>query len=306
MILLSIETPEGAKLAAKLGSGVLICEEVLAHHSPARRIPRSIDEALRTPVALDELRQFIDAVVETRDGINRFLRSEGDLNIGLPFRPRSVICVGLNYRSHAEEGGRELPKEPVLFAKWTNSLVAVGQPILLNGDSQEVDYEAELAVVIGRRCHRVSPSEALDYVVGYTCLNDVSARDFQRADKQWVRAKSQDTFGPMGPYLVTREEIPDPQNLSIRCFLNGSIMQNGNTKDMIFSVRDLIAFASRGMTLEPGDVISTGTPHGVGFARKPPVFLKDGDQVVVEIEKIGSLRNPVRSALALNNRGASA
>jgi 2-keto-4-pentenoate hydratase/2-oxohepta-3-ene-1,7-dioic acid hydratase in catechol pathway len=300
MILLSIETQKGPKLAVKLAAGVVIYEELPLQPSSPPRIPRSIDEALSTPDALDELRRWTMTTLDSHDGVHPFLRSERELNVGLPFRPRNVICVGLNYRSHAEEGGRELPKEPVLFAKWTNSLIGIGQPIVLNGDSQEVDYEAELAVVIGRRCRRVSASEALNYVAGYTCLNDVSARDFQRNDKQWVRAKSQDTFGPMGPYLVTREEVPDPQNLAIRCYLNGAIVQDSNTKEMIFPVRDLISFASRGMTLEPGDVISTGTPHGVGFARKPPVFLKNGDEVVVEIEKVGRLHNPVLARSSRN------
>lgn len=161
-------------------------------------------------------------------------------------------------------------------------------------DTTEVDYEAELAVVMGRRCHRVAADEALDYVAGYTCMNDVSARDFQRGDGQWVRAKSQDTFGPIGPYLVTRDEVQHPRSLSIRCLVNGQLVQNSNTREMVFGVKDLIAFISRGITLMPGDVISTGTPPGVGFARKPPLFLKDGDEVTVEVERVGRLSNPVR------------
>jgi 2-keto-4-pentenoate hydratase/2-oxohepta-3-ene-1,7-dioic acid hydratase in catechol pathway len=151
-------------------------------------------------------------------------------------------------------------------------------------------------VVIGRRCKGASKADALNYVAGYTCLNDVSARDFQFGDNQWVRAKSQDTFGPMGPYLVTADEIPDPQTLPIRCLVNGQVLQDSNTDKMIFGVRDLISFISRGITLEPGDVISTGTPHGVGFARKPPIFLKAGDEVVVEIDGVGRLSNPVTAA----------
>jgi 2-keto-4-pentenoate hydratase/2-oxohepta-3-ene-1,7-dioic acid hydratase in catechol pathway len=159
-----------------------------------------------------------------------------------------------------------------------------------------VDFEAELAVVIGRRCKTVAASEALSYVAGYTCLNDVSARDFQRGDGQWVRAKSQDTFGPMGPYLVTSDEIPDPQTLPIRCLVNGQILQDSNTSKMIFPVNELIAFLSRGITLEAGDVISTGTPHGIGVVRKPPIFLKAGDEVVVEIDGVGRLSNSVQAA----------
>jgi 2-keto-4-pentenoate hydratase/2-oxohepta-3-ene-1,7-dioic acid hydratase in catechol pathway len=208
--------------------------------------------------------------------------------------PRSIICVGLNYRDHAEEGGMPIPERPVLFAKLLNSVIGPDESIVLPLDSTEVDYEAELAVVIGRRCRRVSAEEALDYVAGYTCLNDVSARDFQRGDGQWVRAKSQDTFGPIGPYLVTQDEIGDPQTLAIRCWVNDRLLQDSNTSKMIFPVRKLVAFVSRGITLEPGDVISTGTPHGVGFARKPPVFLKDGDRVVVEVERVGRLSNTVK------------
>jgi 2-keto-4-pentenoate hydratase/2-oxohepta-3-ene-1,7-dioic acid hydratase in catechol pathway len=163
-------------------------------------------------------------------------------------------------------------------------------------NTKEVNYEAELAVVIGRRCRGVSEKDALDYVAGYTCLNDVGARDFLGSDGQVVWAKSQDTFGPMGPYLVTSEDIRDPQRLSIRCWVNGQLLQDSNTDKMIFGVRELIAYISRGVTLEPGDVISTGTPPGVGFARKHPVFLKAGDEVVVEVQGIGRLSNPVRAS----------
>ena len=221
---------------------------------------------------------------------------ENKIQLGPLFRPRNVLCIGLNYKDHAAEGGVPLPEKPVVFTKLTGIITGPGDPIVLPPDTNEVDYEAELAVVIGRKCRGVSTSDALNYVAGYTCLNDVSARDFQRGDGQWVRAKSQDTFGPMGPYLVTSEEIPDPQTLSIRCLVNGKTLQDSNTDKMIFGVRELIAFISRGITLEPGDVISTGTPHGVGFARKPPIFLRAGDEVVVEIDGIGKLSNPVRAA----------
>ena len=204
----------------------------------------------------------------------------------------------LNYKDHAAEGGVPLPEKPVMFAKLTSCVTGPGDPIVLPPDTKEVDYEAELAVVIGRRCSGVPVSEALDYVAGFTCLNDVTARDFQRGDGQWVRAKSQDTFGPLGPYLVTTEDIPDPQMLPIRCLVNGTVLQDSNTDKMIFGVRELIAFISRGITLEPGDVISTGTPHGVGFARKPPIFLKPNDEVSVEIGGIGKHLNPVRATSA--------
>jgi acylpyruvate hydrolase len=160
--------------------------------------------------------------------------------------------------------------------------------------SSEPDYEAELAAVIGRRCANVSRAVALQYVAGYTCLNDISARDFQSRDGQWMRAKSQDTFAPMGPFLVTTEDIPDPQTLSIRCWVNGELRQDSNTSLMMFTVADLVSFISAGITLYPGDVISTGTPGGVGAAMKPPVFLQDGDELTMEIEKVGCLSNPIR------------
>jgi 2-keto-4-pentenoate hydratase/2-oxohepta-3-ene-1,7-dioic acid hydratase in catechol pathway len=221
---------------------------------------------------------------------------EDEVQIGVLLVPRNVLCIGLNYKDHADESKIPLPERPVVFAKLTSCISAHGAPILLPPDTKEVDYEAELAVVIGRRCRGVAARDALDYVAGYTCLNDVSARDFQRSDGQWVRAKSQDTFGPMGPYLVTSEDIPDPQKLPIRCWVNGQLLQDSNTDKMIFGVRELIAYISRGVTLEPGDVISTGTPHGVGFARNPPIFLKPGDEVVIEVQGVGRLQNPVKAS----------
>lgn len=209
--------------------------------------------------------------------------------------PGKIICVGLNYRSHAAEAGLEAPDRPILFAKLTSSLIGHNQSIRLPRISSEIDYEAELAVVIGRRVRGAIRSRALDYVLGYSCLNDVSARDLQAADGQWLRAKSLDTFCPMGPWVVTADEVPDPQNLAIRCRLNGRLVQDSNTSRMVFSVAELISFISESITLEAGDVISTGTPEGVGVARIPPLFLRAGDVVGVEIDQVGSLENPVAS-----------
>jgi 2-keto-4-pentenoate hydratase/2-oxohepta-3-ene-1,7-dioic acid hydratase in catechol pathway len=209
-------------------------------------------------------------------------------------RPGKIVCVGLNYRDHAEEGGLELPKAPLLFAKWPNTLIGDGEPIVLPAESAQVDYEAELGVVIGTTARRVSDSQALDHVEGYLCLNDVSARDLQFADGQWTRGKSPDTFCPVGPRLVAREEIDDPQTLGIRCILNGEAMQDSSTAQMIFSVAEIIAYVSQIITLEPGDLIATGTPAGVGVFRDPKVLLKDGDEVSVEIEGVGTLTNPVQ------------
>jgi 2-keto-4-pentenoate hydratase/2-oxohepta-3-ene-1,7-dioic acid hydratase in catechol pathway len=215
-----------------------------------------------------------------------------------PIEPRNILCIGLNYRGHAVESGAKIPRCPVLFIKSVNAVTNPGDPIVIPAvEPVEVDYECELAVVIGKAAKNVSRKEALDYVLGYTCANDVSGRDWQlkKGGSQWCRGKSFDTFCPLGPCIVMPDEIPDPNNLRIRTILNGQVMQDSNTSDMLFDVPDLIHFLSQGTTLQPGTVILTGTPQGVGYARKPPVFLRDGDTVVVEIESIGRLENPVRS-----------
>ena len=209
-------------------------------------------------------------------------------------RPGKIICVGLNYRDHAEETGAELPKAPLLFAKWGNTLIGHGDPIVLPRESEEVDYEAELGVVIGTGGRHIAETRALEHVRGYICVNDVSARDLQFGDGQWTRGKSPDTFCPVGPRLVPREEIDDPQALAIKCILNGETMQDSTTANMIFSVAEIISYVSRTITLEPGDLIATGTPAGVGVFRDPKVLLKDGDEVTVEVEGLGALTNPVR------------
>jgi 2,4-didehydro-3-deoxy-L-rhamnonate hydrolase len=209
-------------------------------------------------------------------------------------RPGKIVCVGLNYLDHAQEGGMELPKAPLLFSRWPNTLIGDGEAIVLPPESKEVDYEAELGVVIGTTAKRVSEADALDHVEGYICLNDVSARDMQFGDGQWTRGKSLDTFCPVGPRLVPREEIADPQQLGIRCILNGETMQDSSTSQMIFSVAEIIAYVSQVITLEPGDLIATGTPAGVGVFKDPKVLLKDGDEVSIEIDGLGTLTNPVR------------
>lgn len=236
---------------------------------------------------------------------------EGDLFAGLrpagrrarvvkrlaPLEPVNVFCVGLNYRAHAAETGAPLPDHPVLFMKPTTALAHPGDPIRIpacctRGD--EVDYEGELAVVIGKRVRDVPEADALACVLGYTAANDVSARRWQKhTGGQWVRGKSFDTFCPLGPALLTADEVPDPQALGVRTTLNGQVMQEGSTADMIFSVARLVSFLSRDTTLLPGTVLLTGTPAGVGFTRQPPVFLRPGDTVTVEIDRIGRLTNPV-------------
>ena len=227
-----------------------------------------------------------------------------------PLNPIQILAIGLNYRRHATEMNSKFPEHPILFFKSISSLQNPEDPILLPRHlrSDRVDYECELAVVIGRDCKNVSASKAFDYVAGYTCANDVSARDWQKnaGGGQWCRGKTFDTFCPLGPCLVTPDEIPDPQNLKIRTLLNGEAVQDWSTNDMIFTVAQIIEFLSGSTTLPAGTVILTGTPHGVGMASTPPRWLRPGDQVTVEIEKIGSLTNPVAEELTSYRRNPSA
>jgi 2,4-didehydro-3-deoxy-L-rhamnonate hydrolase len=216
--------------------------------------------------------------------------SLGDLSLLAPLpRPGKIVCVGLNYRDHAAETGKPVPEEPVLFAKFANSVTADGATVVIPPAVTEADWEAELGVVIGATARRVSEREALSHVAGYTCMNDLSARDLQRSGGQWTRGKAIDGFLPMGPVLVTADEVPDPQALSITCQLNGEVVQSSSTSQMVFGVAELISVISQTMTLEPGDCIATGTPPGVGMARTPPRFLQSGDVLTVDIERVGSL-----------------
>jgi acylpyruvate hydrolase len=210
-------------------------------------------------------------------------------------RPAKVICVGLNYRAHAEESGATVPDYPALFHKVVTSVIGPGQAVLIPYRSEKLDYEVELAVVIGKRGKHIKEAEALSYAAGYTCANDISARDLQSRTSQWTTGKMMDASCPLGPVLVTRDEVPDPNALSIKTLLNGEVMQASNTADMIFSVPYIISYISEIITLEPGDVILTGTPEGIGDRRTPPVYLKAGDTVSVTIEKLGTLTNPVEN-----------
>ncbi|SKA92659.1 2-keto-4-pentenoate hydratase/2-oxohepta-3-ene-1,7-dioic acid hydratase (catechol pathway) [Prosthecobacter debontii] len=226
----------------------------------------------------------------------------GVAKILAPVQPTAILCIGLNYKFHAEESGAAIPENPVLFMKSPGAVQNPGDAILLPRvlRSDQVDYECELAVVIGKTAKNVSKEKALDYVLGYTCANDVSARDWQKngGGGQWCRGKTFDTFCPLGPVLVTRDEIANPNALGIKTILNGEAVQDWNTNDMIFDVPTIIAFLSASTTLLPGTVILTGTPHGVGMARKPPLWMKAGDSVSVEIEGIGTLTNPVEEEVA--------
>jgi 2-keto-4-pentenoate hydratase/2-oxohepta-3-ene-1,7-dioic acid hydratase in catechol pathway len=206
--------------------------------------------------------------------------------------PQKIVCVGLNYRDHAEEQGVELPERPILFAKWPNTLIGDGDEIRIPAISTQVDYEAELGVVIDRQARGVAVGDALDFVRGYVVANDVSARDLQFGDGQWVRGKSPDTFLPVSE-LVPVDEVPDPQALGIRAVLNGNVMQDSTTANMVFGVAEIVAFVSEAITLEPGDLIITGTPAGVGAFRDPKVWLQPGDRITIEIDGVGSITNPV-------------
>ena len=210
--------------------------------------------------------------------------------------PNKFICIGLNYRDHAEETGNPIPKEPPIFAKWAPSIVDPGEPILRPRGSKQLDWEVELGVVIGKTARFVSKEQALDYVWGYTIVNDASARDFQFLTTQWMAGKIFETAAPVGPYLADWQEIADPHSLELRTFVNGKQMQRGNTKTFIFDVRYLVSYLSGLMTLSPGDLIATGTPPGVGLGMKPPVFMNPGDVCRVEIDGLGSMENPVKEA----------
>ena len=247
------------------------------------------------PLSLDRLRRLVQS-----GAVDAYVEAEGlplssvELLPPIP-RPGKIVAVGLNYRSHAAEQGREPPTEPVIFAKYSTAVVPSGAEIRWDEElTRNVDYEAELAAVIGRSARWVSEAQALDHVAGYTCLNDVSARDLQYADKQFTRAKSLDTFASLGPALVTADEVGDPQALGLRCLVNGELRQESTTAEMVFSVAALVSFCSQAFTLEPGDVIATGTPAGVGWFREPKLMLADGDEVVVEIERVGRLVNRCR------------
>jgi 2-keto-4-pentenoate hydratase/2-oxohepta-3-ene-1,7-dioic acid hydratase in catechol pathway len=210
--------------------------------------------------------------------------------------PGKFICIGLNYRDHAEEANQPIPKEPPIFAKWPNAILDPNEPILRPRGSNQLDWEVELGVVIGKTARFVSKDKALDYVWGYTIINDVSARDFQFIGSQWMAGKIPETFAPVGPYIADRADIPDPHVLELKLWVNGKQMQGGNTKTFIFDVRYIVSYLSGLMTLSPGDLIATGTPPGVGFARKPPVFLQPGDTCRLEITGLGQIENPVKEA----------
>ncbi|MGD9364282.1 MAG: fumarylacetoacetate hydrolase family protein [Desulfobacteraceae bacterium] len=236
---------------------------------------------------------FRDGWIEKLAGLEADGQSM-DVRLGAPvFRPEKIVCLGKNYAEHAKEGGFDMPEAPLLFCKTPNALNGPFDPILVPISSDQIDWEVELAVVIGKKGVRIPQDRALDYIAGYTVMNDVSGRRAQFAHSQWFRGKSFDTFAPLGPALVTPDEVGDVQNLRLTATVNGEVMQDGTTRDMIFSIEDIISDLSQDITLVPGDIISTGTPAGVGIFRDPPVVLNEGDEVECWIEKIGSICNKV-------------
>ena len=278
MKLLTFQTEKGLKTGVKTERGVL-------------EIPDSVEAIVeRGEAALRELADRVDRAL--RDGAE-FLPEEA-LTLGpcVP-HPEKILCIGLNYRKHAEESNMPIPEYPILFNKFRNALVGSGEPVPIPREARQVDYEAELAIVIGRTARNVRKEEAMDCIFGYCAANDLSARDLQFRTHQWLLGKSCDGFCPLGPYLVTRDEMEDPHALGIRSFVNGKLRQNSSTADMIFRCDELVSYISRYMTLRPGDVILTGTPEGVimGYPEDRRVWLRDGDEVAVEIDGLGRLTN---------------
>ena len=242
----------------------------------------------------DNLRNEAEELIEQQQDDEKTVFPLSDVNILPPIaQPEKIICVGLNYIDHCKETGMEPPASPVIFSKYANAIIGHNDAVEIPVNSNEVDFEAELVVVIGKEAKRVSEEEANDHVFGYTIMNDVSARDLQFADGQWSRGKTADTFAPIGPVIVTHDEVGDPHQLAISLELNGEIMQDSNTSNLIFTVPQIISFLSQSMTLKPGDLIATGTPPGVGMGRNPKVWLKNGDKMNIKIEKIGTLTNHV-------------
>jgi 2-keto-4-pentenoate hydratase/2-oxohepta-3-ene-1,7-dioic acid hydratase in catechol pathway len=272
--------------------GALLDDREIADLTPSiLPMGLSVPEILR---CFDLSSGFVESAMEAILSGDLPLMDANDIKLEAPVpKPGKIICIGLNYRNHAIESGMEIPKSPIIFSKFSTSVAAPGEPIMIPATSEKTDYEAELAFVIGRRAKNVAAKDAMNHVLGYTNFNDVSARDFQFADGQWQRGKACDTFAPFGEFIATKDEIEDPHNLRIRFRLNGETLQDSTTSELIFRIPELIEFLSRSITLEPGDVIATGTPPGVGFARKPPIFLKDGDVCEVEVEGLGVLRNSV-------------
>lgn len=295
MKLLTFNQDGQLKLGIATPQGVLdVSQAIDALGRQGANIPATVMEAITGgDDSIAKLRKLVDQALEASERSALFL-DETELTLGpCVTHPNKIICVGLNYRKHAEETNAPIPQFPILFNKFNNTLTGHGHDVALPKVSSKVDYEAELVIVIGKEAKYVDKDSALDYVFGYACVNDLSARDLQLRTSQWLTGKSCDGFSPLGPYLVTADETGNPNDLEIRCTVNGEIRQNSNTADMIFHCDEIVSYISQYMTLAPGDIILTGTPEGVvlGYPEEKQVWLKDGDIVTVEIEKLGKLTN---------------
>jgi 2-keto-4-pentenoate hydratase/2-oxohepta-3-ene-1,7-dioic acid hydratase in catechol pathway len=294
MILLTIRDGDDLRLGVKSTRGVIdVAAAQAALAQGDGRLPQSVEEAIAGGEATRSALADLAARAETADAAgSTWLRDEASLRLGpaVP-TPGKIVCVGLNYRKHAEETGAAIPTSPVLFSKFLNTVAGPDEDVPLTDAATQYDYEVELAVVMGQTAKNVAAADALNSVFGYATANDLSARDLQNRTSQWILGKTMDKFMPIGPYLVTADEVPDPQKLAIRTWLNGELRQNSNTDDMIFPVAEIIAYISRHFTLEPGDVIITGTPEGVILGMAEKRWMVPGDVVEVEVEGLGKQRN---------------
>ena len=290
-----IDSPVG-ELVVDLVQAHAACQSCVNPDSLPGEFPEDLLALLQSDRDIWSVTTSVIEWAGSLDSEEPFLHPLAEVQLGSPLpNPGKIICIGLNYHDHCREQGTDVPERPLLFSKFPTAITGPDSQIAWPADvSQQVDYEAELAVVIGRAGRNIPAEQALEYVAGYMVANDVSARDVQFSDKQWIRGKSFDTFCPIGPYLLTADEVEDPHNLAIRCWVNGELRQDSNTLEMIFKIPELLAFISRTSTLLPGDIIITGTPDGVGVFREPPVFLKSGDVVEIEIDRLGRLRNTVQ------------
>lgn len=283
------------KLGVKTNHGVLDVQAALSDVPSEKKMPTTVHEVIDGgSEVLENLREYVEFALSLTEKKESYLLEESTLTLGpCVTHPNKIICVGLNYRRHAEETNAPIPDFPILFNKFNNTLAGHGEEVQLPRVSQKVDYEAELVIVIGKTAKYVTKEKALSHVFGYCNVNDLSARDLQMRTQQWLLGKSCDKFSPLGPYLVTSDEVGDPNQLEINCIVNGEVRQNSNTSDMIFHCDEIVSYISQYMTLVPGDIILTGTPEGVvlGYPPDKQVYLKDGDQVTIQIEKLGSLTN---------------
>ncbi len=286
-------------IGVELESGILDIPDAASHfgrkyHVRGHSFPTTMMDLLQWESGIDVVRQIVQRYKKTPTGERIMTRPLSSVTLDAPIsRPGKIMALGKNYLDHVEETGSEVPAFPVVFAKFPSSVIGPDDSIQIPEVSSKIDWEVELGVVIGKACKNVSEKKALDFVAGYTVINDVSARDLQLDDGQWVRAKSLDGFCPMGPCIVTQDELGDASNLKMHTKVNGALKQDSSTSKMMFSVPKIVSYLSNSFTLEPGDVIATGTPSGVGFVRNPPEFLKPGDKVELYIEKIGYLRNKI-------------